>query len=318
MQTYRTVVSHENVPPWKEHSIRSIGYHSHLYTRLAAGQETDEIEKWLEHDFETPAAEPIKLALADDRLTRSHWKILARFVAAQHIRTPAWFLKQFPRWKHEIPNLTNQVLEDVKTLAASAALRGHEDTKPFPNTKYLPIRVVQTNEPDTVQLRLDVAIGRGFWLFAIKHVLTSTLNVLLQHRWTILKSPPGLQFFTSDNPSICLNFHRNGAFDFEGGWGSPKTEIMLPLGPGHMLYAQVGNQHPPRRGTAMEPAHAHPVRQVIANHAHRMIFAAAPDGDIAALRPRIVSAELYKAENEAWEQWHLQQLSVERNLLSPP
>ena len=175
--------------------------------------------------------------------------------------------------------------------------------------------MVQTNEPDTVQLRLDVVIGRGFWLFAIKHILTSTLNVLLQHRWTILKSPPGLQFFTSDNPSICLNFHRNGAFDFKGGWGSPKTEINIAAWP--RSYALCPSRKP--APTSTRNSHGTCSRlscaPVIANHAHRMIFAAAPDEDIAAFRLRTVSAELYKAENDARKQWHLQQLSVEQKLL---
>ena len=168
-----------------------------------------------------------------------------------------------------------------------------------------------------MQIRLDLAVGRSFWMFAIKHVLTSTLNLLLRHRWTILRPPPGLQFFTSDNPSICVNFYPNGEFNFKAGWGSPKTDIILPLGPGHLLYAQVGNQHPPSRGTVMEPAHAHSVRRVIASHAHRMIFAAEQDKGIPVLRPRVVSAEMYKAETDSWGQWHAQQLSVERRVLSP-
>jgi len=236
VQTYQTLVPHDEVPTWKLRSVRGIGYHSHLYTRLIAGEETDEIEKWLEHDFETPAAEVIKLALGDDQLTPAHWEILARFVAAQHVRTPAWFITQLPRWQQDVPKLMNQVLEDVKTLVTSGAPDTPPEINAFPDSQYLPIRVVRTNEPKVVQFRLDAAIGRGLWLFAIKHVLTSTLKVLSQHRWTILKPPPnGLQFFTSDDPSICVNSYPNGAFDFNGKWGSPKMEVMLPLGPGHLL-----------------------------------------------------------------------------------
>jgi hypothetical protein len=42
---YRLLVSTDSVPAWMKRSIRGIAFHQHLYTRLAAGAETDEIEK---------------------------------------------------------------------------------------------------------------------------------------------------------------------------------------------------------------------------------------------------------------------------------
>jgi Protein of unknown function (DUF4238) len=52
---YRILVSHPRVPVWKETSVRGVAYHQHLYTRLAAGRETDDFERWLDREFETPA-----------------------------------------------------------------------------------------------------------------------------------------------------------------------------------------------------------------------------------------------------------------------
>jgi hypothetical protein len=41
---YRVLVSHTKVPAWKQASVKGIAYHSHLYTRIAAGRETDDFE----------------------------------------------------------------------------------------------------------------------------------------------------------------------------------------------------------------------------------------------------------------------------------
>ena len=41
---YRLLVSTDSVPAWRKRSIRGIAFHQHLYTRLAAGAETDAIE----------------------------------------------------------------------------------------------------------------------------------------------------------------------------------------------------------------------------------------------------------------------------------
>jgi Protein of unknown function (DUF4238) len=49
---YRLLVSTDSVPAWRKRSIRGIAFHQHLYTRLAAGAETDETEKWLNQEFE--------------------------------------------------------------------------------------------------------------------------------------------------------------------------------------------------------------------------------------------------------------------------
>jgi hypothetical protein len=53
--TYQLLVAHENVALWKRHSARSIAHQAHLYARIAAGRETDEIERWLDRHFEAPA-----------------------------------------------------------------------------------------------------------------------------------------------------------------------------------------------------------------------------------------------------------------------
>jgi hypothetical protein len=57
---YRTLVAHERVPLWREKSVKAVGYRAHLYTRIAAGRETDDVETWLDREFEAPAAEALQ------------------------------------------------------------------------------------------------------------------------------------------------------------------------------------------------------------------------------------------------------------------
>ena len=57
--TYRILVPHENVEIWKPFSSKSVGHHLHLYPRQSAGNESDEIERWFDREFETPAEEPL-------------------------------------------------------------------------------------------------------------------------------------------------------------------------------------------------------------------------------------------------------------------
>jgi len=110
---YRILVSHENVPLWKESSIRGIAYHSHLYTRIAAGLESDDIEQWFEHEYETPAEEALQKATSNGRLTPSDWRVLSRFLAAQDVRTPARLVENLQRWYKTLPDLLQNTLQEA-------------------------------------------------------------------------------------------------------------------------------------------------------------------------------------------------------------
>jgi len=114
---------------------------------------------------------------------------------------------------------------------------------------------------------------------------------------------------------VRLNFNSPAQYNLGGGWGYPGSEIMLPLSPRHLLYTQVGNAHPPRRGEAMPRHQAVLLRQYIVEHAHRMIFCAAPDASIPIMRPRVISDTLLRDEQRQWEQWHEIQAAAERELM---
>jgi len=46
-----------------------------------------------------------------------------------------------------------------------------------------------------------------------------------------------------------------------------------------------------------------------------MIFAASPEADVPALRPRIVSHDMIRQEEAQWSKWHEEQSAIERRLM---
>jgi hypothetical protein len=165
------------------------------------------------------------------------------------------------------------------------------------------------------QIGLRTIVGRGLWLFQIKRLLTHTVDALLAHRWTIIRSPAGINWLTSDDPVIRLNFESPTNYDMRGGWGSSGTEILLPLGPKHLLYTQIGRPLP-KRGSTLALEHARMVQRFTVEHAHRYIFATEPDSLVEGARPRTVDAVAYRLEREQWERWHDEQTAAERDLLN--
>lgn len=58
VRTYRTLVSHENIPEWRSYNPSGIGYYENMYTYSTAQGITDEFERWFHQEFENPASEP--------------------------------------------------------------------------------------------------------------------------------------------------------------------------------------------------------------------------------------------------------------------
>ncbi len=315
--TYRILVADHRVPEWKMSSTKGVAYHSHLYTRIAGGFETDEVELWLKREFEDPAEEAIKRATAGIRLAPTDWRNLVRFLAAQDVRTPVRLAENLKHGRENMPTILQDSLEKLVREYELAKRSGKPMMAPkAPYSEYIPLRVTSELEPGQAfgKVKAEVIAGRGFWLFSIRHLLTKTASVLHEHKWSLLKPPDGLAWLTSDNPVLRLNYYPDGTYDFNGGWGNPGTEILLPLDPYHLLYTKVG-ERPPRRGSIVPRAEAQKIRRCIAEHAHRFIFASLIDAEVPKLHPRTVDADILRRENEQWRKWHEEQTNAERELM---
>ncbi len=311
--TYRIVVSDNRVPEWTRKPVSGIAYHSHLYSQLMADSETDEIERWLDREFESPAEGPIAKAVSGGQLSPEDWTIMTRFLAAQDLRTPARLLEYLEKaaiWSQKFLREAGQVLRDEEGLA-----RFRER---FPAYERLPLRIYSEPGPlpGTIRTVVRAIIGRGSWLHALRDLLTRRVELLHQHRWTILRAPRNLSWFTSDDPVMRLNYNDRRQYNFKGVWNSPGTEFVLPLDPTHILYARVGDAKPPKRGEVMPRAKALLVRRFVAEHAHRHIFALDSPSDVALLRPRTADADMFREEARQWTELHAEQSAAERRLES--
>lgn len=313
---YRILVSHSAVPIWKPVRVAGTGYEKNLYTRIVRGEEADDIEQWLNRDFETPASEPLQRALEDRSLSSGDWELLTRFLASQIVRTPAFLIKNLPRWNEMVPKVLNQTMKDVENRLREAKERGQKVIidGPSHHTDYFPMCVERKDLPEEkrVQFTTRMVVGRGLWFYSMKHLLTRTLKILQKHSWTILEAPGRLPWFTSDDPVICLNFRSESNYDFEGGWNRARSNILFPLGPRHLMFTQIGADSYPRRVPSRY--HARLFRRIIAEHAHRRIYSSCIEERIPRLRPRLVNAAACKAERVLWEAYYEDQSRAEQAL----
>jgi Protein of unknown function (DUF4238) len=279
------------------------------------GEEADDIEQWLNREFESPAKKPFQKVLANKELTRGDWEILIRFLASQIVRTPAFLIKNLPRWNQIAPKILDQSFKDAETRLRKAKMSGAKIIhNPVPHAEYFPMKIDGKDLPEEkkVQLTARVVVGRGLWFYTMKHTLTNTLKVLYKHKWTILEAPARLGWFTSDDPVICLNFRSETDYDFDGGWNRARGNILFPLSSRHLMFTEIGSSPYPRQIPSRD--HARLLRRIIAEHAHRRIYSLAEDSKIPQLMPRVVDAAAFQNERALWKAWYEDQSRAEQDL----
>jgi hypothetical protein len=142
--------------------------------------------------------------------------------------------------------------------------------------------------------------------------LTDTLKFLHKHKWTIFEAPARLKWFTSDDPVICLNYRSESDYDFNGGWGRERGNILFPLSPRHLMFTEIGANSYPRQVSSRYRARL--IRRMIAEHAHRSIYSLSEEGKVPQLKPRMEDVLAYQTERKNWAFWYENQSRAEQAL----
>lgn len=308
VHAYRLLVPRPDYPVWQRRSISSLGVWDDLYTSMEEGQEHDEIERWLNREFETPAAIPLAKVRRGEGLSADDFRHLARYLACLDVRTPEAYLEARERARASVPRLLKSVLRGLRGARADRPQRlaapapAPPLTRPVPE---LPIAFRQERKGRQVEVSAEVTIGRQLWLHSLVGLLTNAVRVLSDHSWQILEAAKGYSWFTCDHPVLRLNFESPTRYDLHGGWNRKGGDLMLPLSPTHMLHTRIGYRESSHDRLSVEQTKL--IQRILAQRAGRWIFAHREMVRAEALRPRSVDMEAFSHEESGRRNWHRDQ-----------
>lgn len=227
---YHTLVSNDAVPLWNSRAISGIAYFPYLYIRDNNGVLQDDFESWFSSEFENPVAPVFKKVLSNQHLLFEDWQSLIRFTAAQIVRTPVSLIKTLEWSKSEMSGIIDETINDLKNAIESNNIVFSSHNSTSLEKELLPINVEIRTPSDSgkSEVKIETTINRNIWLYSIHHLLTETIKVLYNHKWSIMHAAEGVEWITSDDPVIRLNYYKPGSYDFGGGWNNRGSLINSP------------------------------------------------------------------------------------------
>lgn len=310
---YSLLVPNSSIKYWNCRSIKSTAVWNDFYTQMEEKAKTDEFEKWFDKEFESPSKIVFDKLNKGNKLNEDDSRVLSRFIGAQYIRTPAqynylmeWCSKNIPQIFEEAMQYANSQINKNLFKDDHKAMTSEEEQKP-------PIKVKLENEKK--QVRFDTVLGREMYLYLLEHILTSTVDILKNHKWQVVHAAPGILFPTSDDPVICLNYIDEKKYDFKGGWGMKNGNIIMPISPNLLLITQIGCTMSVEKLDYSE-YWSRVFRKMIIEHAHRYVYAIEPQKGMLAINPRRVNEALYNKEKNIMAGWHDEQLRAEASLIN--
>lgn len=303
--TYSLLVPDSRTPYWSRRWIKSTAVWNDFYTRNEGEKEVDDFEKWFNREFETPVITIYEKLLNYHSLDKEESKKLSRFIAAQHLRTPARLNALMARWRTEMPRIFENLQKESKQREVIS-----NPPQLIEASKLLPLKV---SVNDNRHVEIKTLVGKGMYLFALKYLLTKTVSVTEKYKWHVIHAANEVSFPTSDDPVICLNYNSEYDYDFEGGWGKKNGNIIMPISPTLLLITQIGSKMPTDQLNHSEYWSKF-FRKIIIEHAHRYVYAIERQKGMLAINPRRVNKALFESEKSIMAGWHEEQIEGEIQL----
>jgi hypothetical protein len=302
------LVSHEDVPLWKRRAIKGLVCQEDIYTTFSGDQETDEFERFIT-SIEEAGQEAIEKLLAHSRMKPADWQPIAKFVAAQSMRTPLAFVEITRRAERH----AQQALEElIKKYEAAGAIQS-DDEGPAGHNFLSETLKVSIQPPacdgDDAGVRAETKSARSVWMAIQRHHLTDNVQHMVSHRWRTAYPFGHEEWPLTDHPVLTLNYYDRGKYDFEAGWGKLGSEFILPISPKVALYTKVGDKA--TGPFTFTPEQTAELQSIMVERAFRWILARQQLLWVSTARPREVNAQRFEQERRFWREWNPAQSQAE-------
>jgi len=298
---YRVLAFNENCPIWQLSSIKSTGLHKNLYTRIIENEEYDDFETMFNKRFETPADAPLKAARQGERLSADDWSTIIRYMCAQLVRTPAFYVEWAGRISKIVENAITEVANDLQHLKEPPKLF---DRDVFAE-ELIPLSVTLTDyDEDHAGVEIHSNVGKGYWLYAAHRLLkddSDLIRTLCSFKWSIVDAPDGASWPTCDSPFVMAALCNDGSCKYVSAIGQASI-LLFPISPKKLILTYPKCKQKPRFTASEKDAAL--FKRLIVQNALLYVYSNMEDTTIQSIRPRCVDAQEAKRLRGEFDSWY--------------
>jgi hypothetical protein len=300
---YNLLVPHEKYPKWKSVSISRTSSLDSLYLYYNEGEITDEMEDFFSSEFEMQYSSFIDKINSYSILDENDKEYISKLVASQYLRTLKGFYRIQKIVIDTFPDIVeNLILSMEQEFKTTGTLRVDNKSKPEYDN-FIPLKVdIQKLSEEKSGLNIQTIAGKSLWLFGIKHFLTSTYKTLNKISWCIYDAPNNFEWVTSDDPVIFLNYFNKNNYNFDGAWGVNNTDIIFPLSPTKLLYANIGQSTTSYKKATF--SFAEEIQKYIVENAYNKVYSREAIRKTTKIRKRHVNKEDFNKFNDSLKNFH--------------
>ena len=298
------LVPNINYPEWQEKSTRSVGSYDSMYIRFSNDGYIDDFEKWFNDEFETPCSISLNKAKNDEELTEDDFNKLIKFVACHYVRSPKFIFKIM-----EIGRLKGQQIlnEEVKRMEQEVKINNKRFYVDEKTDNCIPIRVSNDGE----NAKIEVLIGKGFYLEMVRYLLPGIINALKEYKWDIFSADIALP--TCDNPVCVFNYYGINKYEIDAKLKDPRSIVAFPIAPNKVL---IGSQNLERiKERELGLGLCLLLKKIIVENSYRRVIANNEDKDISLIRDRVVDEQLFLNEMKLWKDMEKEYTTTEVSYL---
>ncbi len=300
---HRNLVFNENCPEWEDRPLKHTGMWKNLYVRVADNQERDDYELMFNRRFETPADAPMKAARNDERLTPADWRAIIRFICAQHVRTPAYYVSTIQTISEAAQEAIEKSTKALQNMTEPLAPSVSEEGSVVQDLIPISMTFSDLNDSHSA-VKVETTIGKGAWLFAIHHHLeegSPFLNALCAFKWSIATAPDGYSWPTSDNPLVLGSLLADQRSICVSGINNANV-ILFPISSEKLLITTPGRRLPPRFTASEHEAKAW--IELIVKNSFLYLYSIKSDASILDYKQRVVDLQEAKRLQEEFDSWY--------------
>ena len=317
---YKLIVSQQDIPYWHLRPLKTIATQMNLYVRMEDGDEHDDIEHWLDKNFENPAAPVLDKICEGKTLSTSEWCTLIDYAISQYVRTPAFYQYIMEIGKKKVPEVLEEVTGSLANLSEEDIMNHKPRTELGSNL--MPLSFKNTGiHPDDKHTILEIGtvIGKSTWLNAMEYFLSpnSEVNRFFHSlKWSIVYASDFLKWPTSDNPFTITKCNKSRGFEVihNGGVGHKKVTVFFPISPELLLIGTRNRKY--KRCFTADKKLADIIRRCLIDNAFMYVYSNHKDEYVTNYRSRIVNKKMYKRIEAEYNDWYDKYKEIEAPPLS--